>query len=120
MWEEVVSVVPDAVVLRRLLFAGVHISKSTPGYSTIVNNFAFQASEKPNPDDTRVLLENLEFLIEKAFDTDKELLAELYMQKGFQGTPTWSCVSPNKLHLLVMRREPENTSRQAQLPLIHR
>ena len=63
MWEEVVSVVPDAVVLRRLLFAGVHISKTTPGYSTIVNNFAFHASEKkPNPDDTRVLLENLQFL----------------------------------------------------------
>ena len=88
MWEEVVSVVPDAVVLRRLLFAGVQISKSTPGYSTIVNNFAFQASEKkPNPDDTRVLLENLQFLNEKAFDTDKELLAELYMQEGFQGHP---------------------------------
>ena len=53
MWEEVVSVVPDAVVLRRHLFAGVHISKSTPGYSTIVNDFAFQANEKkPNPDHT--------------------------------------------------------------------
>ena len=53
MWEEVVSVVPDAVVLRRLLFAGVHVSKSTPGYSTIINNFAFQVrKKKPNPDDT--------------------------------------------------------------------
>ena len=41
MWEEVVSLVPDPAVLRRLLFAAVQIPKSTPHYSDIVTDFAF-------------------------------------------------------------------------------
>ncbi len=88
MWEEVASVVPDVTVLRRLLFAAVQIPKSSPKYAEIVREFAFGAYEqKPSPEKIRVLLENLEFLSGKAFDTDKQLLADLVMQKGCQGHP---------------------------------
>jgi len=88
MWEEVGSIVPDVAVLRRLLFAAVQILKSTPRYSDIVNDFAFGTSEqKPSPEKTRLLLENLEYLSEKAFHTDKQLLADLVVQEGIQGHP---------------------------------
>lgn len=78
MWQEVVSLVPDP---GRLLFAAVQIPKSTPHYSEIVTDFAFgNSKEKPGPEKTRVLLENLEFLKEKAFGT-KRLFADLFDQK---------------------------------------
>lgn len=86
MWQEVVSLVPDTTVLRRLLFAAVQIPKSTPHYSEIVNDFAFGNSKhKPSPEKTKVLLENLEFLNEKAFGTDKELFSEFFDHKDNQG-----------------------------------
>ena len=66
MFEEVASNVPDVTVLRRLLFAAVHIPKATPRYSELVTDFAYGAcEEKPSPDKIRVLLENLEFLNKK-------------------------------------------------------
>lgn len=88
MFEEIASSVPDVTVLRRLLFAAVHIPKSAPRYSELVTAFAYEAcEEKPSPDQTRVLLENLEFLSEKAFDTDSMLLTQLVGQNGVQGHP---------------------------------
>ena len=48
MWQEVVSLVPDATVLRRLLFAAVQVPKSTPQYLEIVNDFAFGNSKQKN------------------------------------------------------------------------
>ena len=88
MFEEIASSVPDVTVLRRLLFAAVHIPKSAPRYSELVTEIAYDGcEEKPSPDRTRVLLENIEFLSNKAFDTDSMLLADLVSQKGIQGYP---------------------------------
>ena len=88
MFEEIASNVPDVPVLRRLLFAAVHIPKCTPRYSELVTEFAYSTcEEKPSPEKTRVLLENLEFLSKRAFDTDSELLAELVGRKGGQKHP---------------------------------
>lgn len=75
-------------MLRRLLFAAVHIPKSAPRYSELVTEFAYDGwEEKPSPDRARVLLGNIEFLSKKAFDTDSMLLADLVSQKGVQGHP---------------------------------
>ena len=88
MWEEVVSLVPDTTVLRRLLFAAVQVPKSTPRYPEIVNDFAFGTlKSKPTPEKTRVLLENLQFLNEKAFDTDKLLFGDLLKGTSIKGHP---------------------------------
>lgn len=86
MWQEIGSVVPDASVLRRLLFAAMHVSKDCPKYWNIVTEFAFGSSEC-NKDDVRVLLDNLEFLDHKAFQTDKELLRELCSTEGYHRQP---------------------------------
>ena len=76
MFEEIAASVPDLTVLRRLLFVAVHIPKSTLKYSELVTDFAYGAcEEKPGPESVRVLLENIEFLSKKAFDTDSQLLA---------------------------------------------
>ena len=86
MWQEVVSLVPDPAVLRRLLFAAVQIPKSAPHYSRIVTDFAFgNSKEKPSSEKTGVLLENLEFLNEKAFGTDKELFSDFFDYKDDRG-----------------------------------
>ena len=66
---------PDPVVLRRLLFAATNIPTTTPRYIELVSNFAFQFSAEKQ--DIRVLVENLEFLNEKVFCTDKQLMKEL-------------------------------------------
>ena len=84
MWQEIESVVPDASVLRRLLFAAIHVSKECPKYWDIVTEFAY-GSAGCNKDDVRVLLDNLEFLEDKAFPTDKELLKELCSTEGYDG-----------------------------------
>ena len=71
MFEEIAASVPDVTVLRRLLFAAVHIPKSTPRYSEVVTDLVYGAcEEKPGPESVRVLLESIEFLSTKAFDTD--------------------------------------------------
>ena len=88
MFEEIGSNVPDVTVLRRLLFAAVHIPKCTPRYSELVTEFAYSTcEERPSPEKIRVLLENLEFLSKRAFDTDSELLTELVGRKGGQEHP---------------------------------
>lgn len=99
MFEEIAASVPDVTVLRRLLFAAVHIPKSTPRYSELVTDFAYGAcEEKPVPESVRVLLENIEFLSKKAFDTDSQLLEEIIDQKGVQGHPIGIVLIPeNKI-----------------------
>ena len=81
MWEEIVSHLPDAATLGRLLFASNSIpagTAGTPKYIELITNFAFKSSDKkPSHECVRVLLENLHFLNDKAFATDKELLSEL-------------------------------------------
>ena len=88
MFQEVDSVVPDLSILRKLLFASVFIPKETPHYWEELIAFAFDGkTEKPNNEDIRVLLENIECLDQKAFSTDTELLACLRSHDSVQGIP---------------------------------
>lgn len=87
MWQEIESALPDVKVLRRLLFASVHVTKECPNYWKIVSEFAFGHSATEHYENVRVLLENLEFLDSKAFETDKELQKELYSSIGYQYQP---------------------------------
>lgn len=85
MWQEIDSVVPEVSVLRRLLFATAHLSKECPKYWNTVTKFSFGCSDKV--EDVKVLVENLEFLDNKAFETDKELLKELHSAEGYHNQP---------------------------------
>lgn len=88
LWDEIASVVPEPAVLRRALFAAAHVPNSTPKYSEIVCEFAFQSSkDKLNPEKLRVLLENLAFINAKVFDTDRVLLEDLLKLEHRRGHP---------------------------------
>ena len=89
MWQEVEATVPDITVLRKLLFASVYIPKATPQYLEEVVAFAFNGRiEKPNCDQIRVLLENIQELDEKAFSTNRELTSDLRSHPSVQsGVP---------------------------------
>ena len=88
MWQDIGDIVPNPSTFRRLLFAASQLPKATPGYCRIVTDFAFdQCEKKPKPEDTLLLLENMEFLSEQAFLTDKELVKDLFGYKGFKGHP---------------------------------
>ena len=91
MWQDIADIVPDPSIFRRLLFAAIQLPKSTPGYSRIVTDFAFEKCEKkPKPEDALLLLENVEFLSQQAFLTDKELLEDL---RRIQRPAAWSSLS---------------------------
>ena len=85
MWQEIDSVVPEVSVLRRLLFATAHLSKECPKYWNIVTKFSFGSCD--NLEDVEVLVENLEFLDSKAFETDQGLLKELHSAEGYHKQP---------------------------------
>lgn len=87
-WNEVSSIVPDMAILRRVLFAAAHIPTSVPRYPEIVCEFAFQsAKHRPEPEKVRVLLENISFMNEKAFKTDKILMKDLLSLQQGRGHP---------------------------------
>ena len=85
MWQDIDSVVPNVSILRRLLFAARHVSKECPNYWNIVADFAFGPCTSKQ--DVRLLIENLDFLDDKAFQTDKELMKELHTSQGYQHQP---------------------------------
>ena len=85
MWQEIDSVVPEVIVLRRLLFATAHLSKECPKYWNIVTKFSFGSCD--NLEDVKVLVENLEFLDSKAFETDQRLLKVLHSAEGYHKQP---------------------------------
>ena len=87
MWQEIESTLPDITVLRRLLFASAHLAKESPNYWKIVCEFAFGYSEPEHYERVRILLENLEYLDSKAFQTDRELQEQLYSSVGYQHKP---------------------------------
>lgn len=96
MWQEISSEVPDIVSLRRLLFAASQLPKDTPKYYEIVTNFAFAGKKtEGSPIKTRVLLDNVEFINDKLFVSDKDLTADLHSTKGLKGHPLVVLVSPN-------------------------
>ena len=68
MWKEIDSIVPEVSVLRRLLFATAHLSKECPKYWNTVTNFSFGCCDKL--EDVKIVVENLEFLDSRAFETN--------------------------------------------------
>lgn len=98
LWDEIASVISDPAVLRRALFAAAHVPHSLPKYSEVISDFVFQSSkDRPKPEKLRILLENLAFINERAFDTDKTLLEDLFQLKREGG---------NLLGIVLM---PENS-----------
>ena len=68
--------VQDVAVLRRLIFASVHLPVGTPNYWSVIAQFA-EPCQGLTSSTVRVAVENLHFLNEKAFATDKQLAEEL-------------------------------------------
>lgn len=88
MFQEVARIVPDIAVLRRLIFASAYIPKEMPHYWEEVTAFAFNGvDKKPEPEGVKVLMENIELLDQKAFNTDTELLADLRTHDSIQNQP---------------------------------
>ena len=82
MWQEVSKVTLEVSVLRRLLFASVHIPDGTPKRWDIISEFGFQHStQKCSADDVKLLLESVEFMDNEAFATDTYLRRELHSVK---------------------------------------
>ena len=77
MWQEVESLLPQVSDLRRLLFAVASLPKDTPKYMDIIMKFVFGYNNQDKAEKIRILIENLEFLDNKAFSHEKELLLEI-------------------------------------------
>lgn len=88
MLQEASVICSDISVLRRLSFAAVTLPRDTPKYWDLVVSFGFLKSSGfaiPSSDKVKVLLENVKYLDEDAFDKDNHLLRELIQHEGFQG-----------------------------------
>ncbi len=71
----------DAAVLRRLVFAAVHLPRDLPHYWSVVTQFASQGNQsgqRLEPESVKIAVENLKILSEKAFATDKQLISEVH------------------------------------------
>ena len=75
-------------MLRRLTFAAAALHKDTPNYWDLVASFGFLKSSEsklPSVEKLKVVLENVNYLEEDAFNTDSQLMKELMQHEGFQG-----------------------------------
>lgn len=88
MWQEISSEVPDVESLRRLLFAASQLPKDTPKYYEIICKFAFAGKKSDaTATKTRVLLENIEYINDRVFMSDKQLMRDLHAVKGLKSHP---------------------------------
>ena len=88
MLQEASSVCSDISILRRLSFAAYTLHKDTPKYWELVTRFGFTKSSGsaiPSIDTVKLLVDNVKYLDEGAFNTDDNLLGELIKEDGFQG-----------------------------------
>ena len=79
---EVSKIIPDASVLRRLLFAVSVLPNDTPDYWSIIAKFAVKKSSTHAvllPEQARLTAENIVFLDKEVLSTDTELFRELAM-----------------------------------------
>ena len=114
MLQEASSICKDPSVFRRLTFAAKSLHTEIPGYWEIVTKFGFKlAAECECSAKVKLLLENTQFLDEKAFDSDPILLKELSDQDGFEGHPLGIVLISAKTscglcggHLLVREDRP--------------
>ena len=92
--EEILKYSSDLSVLRRILFAAVHLPPEMPKYWEAIAQF----SKKVGASQVKTLVENIRFLNEATFATDKELLSELYACKTADSGPFGLIlVSPKKM-----------------------
>jgi len=79
---EVSKVIPNASVLRRLVFAASVLPDDTPQYWNIVTKFAIKKSTVKAvllPEQARLIAENVTFADKEVLSTDDELFKELAM-----------------------------------------
>lgn len=88
MLQEASEIISDVSVLRRLTFAAATLHRDTPKYWELVSSFGFlysSGSAIPSSDKVKVLLENVKYLDEDAFNSDSHLMGELIQHEGFNG-----------------------------------
>jgi hypothetical protein len=88
MLHEASGVCSDISVLRRLSFAAYSLHRDTPKYWELVTKFSFAKCSGcaiPSIDKVKLLVENVKYLDEDAFNTDSDLRRELMKEEGFQG-----------------------------------
>ena len=71
----------NIAVLRRIIFASVHLPKELPGYWSIISKFASQETDKEKtiqPESVRIAIDNIKLLNDKAFATDEQLIREIH------------------------------------------
>jgi len=79
----------DVAVLRRILFASVHLPRDLPHYWSTIAQFASLTGKSLQPESVKIAVENLQSVNEKAFATDKQLVKEIH---SLCTTP--SCAQP--------------------------
>ncbi len=85
MLEEASCISKDPSVLRRLIFAASNLSKDMPKYWNFVSDFGFKFSKNDfKVNEVKLLLENIDFIDQQAFDTDKVLYMNLIILKDFK------------------------------------
>lgn len=73
--------VQDVAVLRRVIFAAVYLPTDFPHYWSVIAEFASQASQfttNLQPEVVKIAVENLQFVNERAFISEKLLAAEMH------------------------------------------
>jgi hypothetical protein len=71
------SVVKDVSVLRRMLFATMHLPRDMPNYWETITFFSMQGNESVTAAQVKILMENLQALNDQAFSQDSMLIKEL-------------------------------------------
>ncbi len=81
---ELLKYTSDLAILRRILFATAHLPQDMPNYWQTIADFAKVGLPVM---EVKTMVQNLQYLNEAAFSTDKKLLGELYSSKGGGATP---------------------------------
>lgn len=69
----------DFGVLRRVIFAVVHLPADMPQFWSVVAQFASAGSKSDlQPESVKIAVENLKIINEKVFSTDEQLLREIH------------------------------------------
>ena len=74
IWNEISCITSDVSVLRKCIFAASYLPKDAPNYWETVTDFAFKHSSiTPSSAQVRMLLENIDFIDQQAFHSDRSL-----------------------------------------------
>ena len=98
-----VEKVSDVAVIRRILFAAAFLPHDYPYYWKIIASFAFRASKvsKPlDPDEVKVLIENIQVLQSAAFIQEKNFVEELILSDDAAMQPIGVILISSKQHAL--------------------